>query len=214
MKLSEYFKTPIFYDLKPDFLNLLNFTDKYILEQKNSNIEKIKNRNKIYNKDLKDKGFHYHSTSLLNDNNFKDFHNFVLKKSYEILDTIGYDLTNYQLKYTESWVQEFSEKGCTYHKIHYHGNSHISGFYFLKSSYKTPKLYFLDPRTGHCTIKLPEKNEYDITYANDNIKWETEPGFLILFPSYLAHGFDVDYGIDPFRFIHINIKAIEKNLLT
>ena len=38
----------------------------------------------------------------------------------------------------------------------------------------------------------------------------TEPGALVIFPGYLEHEFAVDYGKDPFRFIHFNIMALPK----
>ena len=38
-------------------------------------------------------------------------------------------------------------------------------------------------------------------------KLKIKPGKLVLFNSYLPHQFDVDDGVDPFRFIHFNIQA-------
>ena len=39
------------------------------------------------------------------------------------------------------------------------------------------------------------------------------PGTLIIFPGYLEHEFSVDFGIEPFRFIHWNIKQYQKRWL-
>ena len=58
-------------------------------------------------------------------------------------------------------------------------------------------------------MKLPEKNKDDITDATDILNLKPSPGTLIMFPSYLAHGYQVDLGIEPFRFIHFNLRAIE-----
>ena len=33
-----------------------------------------------------------------------------------------------------------------------------------------------------------------------------------MFPGYLEHEFTVDYGIEPFRFIHWNIQAVPKGM--
>jgi hypothetical protein len=33
---------------------------------------------------------------------------------------------------------------------------------------------------------------------------------LVLFPSFLEHKYSIDYGIEPFRFINFNLKAIKK----
>ena len=32
---------------------------------------------------------------------------------------------------------------------------------------------------------------------------------MIIFPGYVPHEFAVDAGIEPFRFIHFNIKVVE-----
>ena len=71
---------------------------------------------------------------------------------------MGYDMDNYNLIYTESWVQEFSFNGAGHHWFHTLSNNHISGFYFLKASDKTSKPFFQDPRTAHVPLKLKEDN--------------------------------------------------------
>ena len=53
----------------------------------------------------------------------------------------------------------------------------------------------------------------NITDASDYINFKPVPGTLIMFPSYLSHGFQVDFGLQPFRFIHFNYRAIEKKYL-
>ena len=39
-----------------------------------------------------------------------------------------------------------------------------------------------------------------------------KPGTLIIFPGYLEHEYAVDFGIEPFRFIHWNIQAVPKEM--
>ena len=72
---------------------------------------------------------------------------------------------------------------------------------------------FQDPRTAHVPLKLKEKDSTKISNANDLVNYSTKPGSLIMFPAYMSHAYMVDHGIEPFRFIHINIRAIEKNVL-
>jgi hypothetical protein len=38
---------------------------------------------------------------------------------------------------------------------------------------------------------------------------QTKPGTMIIFPGYVPHEFAVDAGLEPFRFIHFNIKVVE-----
>jgi hypothetical protein len=37
---------------------------------------------------------------------------------------------DYELFWTECWVQHFAEKGGGHHEGHIHYDNHISGFYF------------------------------------------------------------------------------------
>tara|TARA_S200000501_G_C20722188_1_gene698944 strand:- start:685 stop:1086 length:402 start_codon:yes stop_codon:yes gene_type:complete len=123
-------------------------------------------------------------------------------------------MNNYNMIYTESWVQEFSFNGAGHHWFHTHGNNHISGFYFLKCGPNSSKPFFQDPRVAHVPLKLKEKDSTKITNANDLVNFNVKPGTLMLFPAYMSHAYMVDHGIEPFRFIHINMRAIEKNMLS
>jgi hypothetical protein len=61
-------------------------------------------------------------------------------------------------------------------------------------------------------MQLPEKNKEKITFINDLINYKIVPGTLLLFPAFVEHSFVIDAGINPFRFIHFNIQAINKNV--
>jgi uncharacterized protein (TIGR02466 family) len=210
---QEYFKSPVYNERKPEWVDHLNnLCDPYIIQarkdQEKNNTERLKLG---YKNDI---GMTYHSGPLEADSNFNEFHSYIASRSRWILDDMGYDMNNYNLIYTESWVQEFSFNGAGHHWFHTHSNSHISGFYFLKASQKTSRPMFQDPRTAHVPLKLKEKDSSKVTNANDIVNYTPEPGMLILFPAYLSHAYAVDHGIEPFRFIHINMRAIEKNMLT
>lgn len=182
--------------------NLNKYCDLYI--------KKARENNKKYLINDRDFGVTHHSTSLVSDNNFKDFTNYVLETSYKILNEQGYDLTEYFLSVRELWVQEFSTEGGGNHNTHTHWNGHLSGFYFLKCSPNTSKPVFHDPRPGKIMIQLPEKKITEITEASEKIHLNLKPGTFVFFNSYLPHEFPVDHGIDPFRFIHFNIQALPK----
>jgi uncharacterized protein (TIGR02466 family) len=210
---QEYFKSPVYNERKPEWVDHLNkLCDPYVAQarkdQEKNNTERLKLG---YKNDI---GMTYHSGPLEADSNFNEFHSYIASRSRWILDDMGYDMNNYNLIYTESWVQEFSFNGAGHHWFHTHSNSHISGFYFLKASQKTSRPMFQDPRTAHVPLKLKEKDSSKVTNANDIVNYTPEPGMLILFPAYLSHAYAVDHGLEPFRFIHINMRAIEKNMLT
>ena len=72
MYINNYFTTPIWTEIKPDFVKSLNkASDAYIKESKKSK------EGKLWMKNNGDFGRSWHSTSLLNDTQFMDFRNYV-----------------------------------------------------------------------------------------------------------------------------------------
>lgn len=206
MIVSEYFKTPIWADDKPEWVkDLIKITDPHIKKAKKKNDKLIK-KNK--NSDF---GIVHHSDSLFNDKKLETYKKYISENSFILLDWMGYDLTNYFLIFNDLWVQEFPVDGGGHHHTHIHSNSHITGFIYLKCTNSSSYPVFHDPRTGAVVLQLPEKNEANITCANERIHWKVKPGTIIFTPGYLAHEYVVQKG-DPFRFIHFNLQAIPKTL--
>jgi uncharacterized protein (TIGR02466 family) len=198
------FITPVYFNEKKEWLENLNkISDPYIIQAKKESLLKC-------NEDFVKV---YHSNSLVEDNNFKEFLHYINSNAFDILNNQGFNLTDYFLATTELWVQEFPSLGGGNHNTHTHWNGHISGFYFLKCSDKTSFPVFHDPRSGRVMNLLPEKDQSQITLASSSVNFKPEPGTFIFFNSYLQHEFVVDYGIDPFRFIHFNIQAFPKEIL-
>ena len=210
---SEYFASPVYVEEKPEWVDKLNnLSNPYIKQARDD--QKENNQKRLEHGYKNDIGMTYHSGPLEPDENFRFFHDYVAQKSRWCLDDMGYDMSHYSLVYTESWVQEFSFNGAGHHWFHTHCNNHISGFFFLKVSEKTSRPFFQDPRVAHVPLKLKEKDPSKITNANDLVNFNVKPGTLMLFPAYMSHAYQVDHGIEPFRFIHINIRAVEKNILS
>ena len=206
MEKVEFFNTSIWVEQKPEFLKSLNkASNKYVAD--------ARKREKEYIKRYGDFGRSYHSTPLTMDNDFLDFRNYIVKKSWEYLDNQGYDLSNYKPLLSELWVQEFAKKGGGHHSAHIHWNQHVSGFYFLKCSDETSYPVFHDPRTGARATKLKMKPGSAVFNGTELVHFKPKPGTLIIFPGFLEHEFVVDHGIKPFRFIHFNIQAILEDLI-
>ena len=197
-KVDHYFTTPIWVFEKEKWVNKVNkVCDKYIKE--------------AYKRDKKGKddfGHSYHSSPLIGNPKLKELHDWVGATSHNFLDSMGYDMKNHSLFYTESWVQEFNKNGGGHHNSHVHGNNHVSAFYYLKCSDKTSMPVFHDPRIGAKMMKLPEKDSKQITMANDKIHYIPKPGTLIFIPAYLEHEYGIDNGKEDFRFIHFNLQAV------
>ena len=205
MQITEYFKTPIWIEDKPEFVKSLN-------KASNQYIKDARKREKEFIKKHGDFGRSYHSTPLTMDNNFLDFRNYVGQKSWEFLDWQGFDMQQYTTMFSELWVQEFAKKGGGHHSAHVHWNQHVSGFYFLKCSDKTSYPIFHEPRTGARATKLKMKPGNGVFHGTELVHFKPKPGTLIIFPGYMEHEYAVDFGIEPFRFIHWNIQAVPKEM--
>ena len=213
LNLEQYFPCPIWWADQPKFVNKLNkASDKYIKDSQKNLKKQIDERNKKFG-DKGDMGHVFHSTSLIGDPKFKDLQNYVGATSYNLLEEMGFDLTDYLVFTTEMWVQEFAKKGGGHHTLHTHWNGHMSGFYFLKASEATSLPIFEDPRPGNIMNLLPEKDKLKVTHASSQIHYKVQPGRMIFFPSYMPHQYVVDMGYEPFRFIHWNCQAIPKGVL-
>ncbi len=208
MYINNYFVTPVWTEKKTDFVKSLNkASDPYIKEAK-------KNKEaKAHLKAHGDFGRSWHSTQLLSDTKFMDFRNYVGQKCWEFLDHSGFDMSKYTTFFEQCWVQEFAKKGGGHHSAHIHWNTHVNGFYFLKCSDKTSFPIFHEPRTGARATKLKMKPDLKGVWpGSELIHFKPTPGTLIIFPGFLEHEFSVDFGIEPFRFIHWNIQAVPKEM--
>ena len=211
---SPIFQSAIYRTEAPQYLDLLNLVcDPFIVEAKKKTAPQITSREAKAGKDIGDIGLSYHTENLMKQAELYQFRRFIKSTSENILDAQGYDLKDYDLKFTEMWCQEFASKGGGHHDTHIHWNNHISGFYFLKCSNKTSAPLFHDPRAGKMMTQLPEKDRNIVTLATEKVLLRPKPGTVMFFNSYLPHQFAVDNGVDPFRFIHFNLQAIPKNVL-
>ena len=213
-----YFGSPIYTINKPEWLNQTNkVCDDYIREAYNIESPRMKERKQILNeKDLakvKDHGLSYHSLPLTNNPELKDLQEFIGNTAWNIMDSQGFDMSQYTIFFKEFWVQEFSKNGGGYHDTHIHSDSHISGFYFLKCSDKTSYPLFHDPRPGALMTKLILKDDSQISLGQDLVNYKPKPGTMIFFNSYLPHQYIVDDGIEPFRFIHFNLHAVRNEIV-
>ena len=211
---SPIFQSAIYRTEAPQYLDLLNLIcDPFIVEAKKKTAPQIVSREAKAGKDIGDIGLSYHTENLMKQAELYQFRRFIKSTSENILDAQGYELKDYDIKFTEMWCQEFANQGGGHHDTHIHWNNHISGFYFLKCSDRTSAPLFHDPRAGKMMTQLPEKDRNVVTLATEKVLLRPKPGTVMFFNSYLPHQFAVDNGVDPFRFIHFNLQAIPKNVL-
>ena len=109
---SQYFTSPIYHIEIPEWVGRINkICDKYIKDAEKRNKPIIKEREKKYKKKIGDFNMSHHSTSMIGDPSLKEFTDYVGATSWNVLDNFGYDMSGYELMWTELWVQEFSKKG-------------------------------------------------------------------------------------------------------
>jgi len=197
---TQTFSTPIYSFENKKFLELDNIFDNYINYAIKRDSVKFKNKT--------DFGWSYHSEKLTGDTDLTEFQSFIEDKCFDLLNRQGYDLSKHKLRFDDFWVQQFSKSGGGHQDTHIHGNSHMSGFYFLRCSEKTSFVKFHDPRPAKMATQLPEKNEDNVTLASKQIHIKPMTGHFVFFNSYLPHQFTIDDGTDDFRFVHFNVQAI------
>ena len=187
------FNTPIYVYENKKFLLLDDIFTNYITYA-------IQRDSKSF-KEKTDFGWSYHSEQLTGDTVLHEFQTLIEDKCFELLNNQGYDLSKYRLRFDDFWVQQFSKSGGGHQNTHIHGNSHMSGFYFLRCSDKTSYIKFHDPRPAKMATQLPEKNEDIITSASKEVHITPKPGHFVFFNSFIPHQFTVDDGSDDFRFV-------------
>ena len=188
-----------------DFINVCDeHTDQAI-----SNTKKlIDERNKKFKTDVKDHGMSYHSgAEMYKDERFSNYELLIRNTARNILENQGFDLFDYSIDYTEMWIQKFAYEGGGHQDTHVHWDNHISGFYFVECSDRTSRPIFHDPRPARMMLNLPIKDHSKLCPAMERQIVPVKSGTMLLFNSWLPHSFSVDNGIDPFRFIHFNLRA-------
>ena len=201
-----YFSSPIWFENAIGFLDVVTkvCTECVEIEKKQAS-KKIKSKN--------DFGYIYQSGGLEKISDLSQFVEYVGKRSWDFLDSQGFDLSNHNLIFKDMWYQEFPKQGGGVQESHAHSNIHVSGFYFIESNDKSTRPVFTDPRAGALMTKLPMKETKDICHASTNINFIPQPGTLMIFNGYLPHAFPLVSGKEPFKFIHFNLQAVPQGAI-
>jgi uncharacterized protein (TIGR02466 family) len=122
-------------------------------------------------------------------------------KGASILKEQGYLTDEYEFYVSGMWGQEFA---CTGSNImHVHGDSQISGFYFLEVPEGGSYPIFDDPRSGKRMADLWPMASDEITMATPQIHFNNvQAGTMMLFNSWLPHMITPNHSNNPTKFIH------------
>ena len=147
-------------------------------------------------------------SSSMFDDQLSPLLNFIARSSFEMLADQGYDMTNLSTRVSEFWGQEFLKHGQ--HIEHVHGNgAQVTRFYFVNIPQGCSLPIFFDPRAGKKQINLRQSDESQLTYASEHATFQIEAGDLMLFNSWLPHGFTRHESEEPLQFIHFNVVVDE-----
>ena len=151
--------------------------------------------------------------NLLDDiKKYSDFENFILKSSkYFIKDIIGNEID--ELVVTDCWINICGNGG--HQPFHNHGNSYISGTYYLNYD---PKIHsnlrfnspfkFKDPGVQFMELNIDKYTQFNSKDVTCNFINE---GMLVLWPSNLIHGYSDNSGEDR---ITVSMNIMPKRIKT
>ena len=198
METWNYFSSPVYITTILEYIDVA----RSISEEYLSKIKSTNQFNRLYPT--------YQTDNFYQDPKILTLSTEIIKLGSNILDGQGYDLSNYELKFTEFWCQEHHFGGGQERHVHGYGNV-LTGFYFLECPENSCKLIIHEPRSAkEFGTYLPEKNINDGTDASQAINFSPIPGQLIITNSHLPHSFSKNESDEVFKMIHFNITAIYK----
>jgi len=131
-------------------------------------------------------------SSILYEDIFDDLREWICHNAvYYIQSIIGYSTTD-EVLITDSWIN-ISREGAFQHP-HYHTNSYVSGTYYISLDKESSPLEFyysdIAPFAQQQSLILEKKN---CTKYNSNVIVNVEEGDLVMWPSHLTHGFNINH---------------------
>jgi len=136
----------------------------------------------------------------------QNFIKLILPNIEKVINDMNWDNNKQSIKITEMWA--IVNKGGAENSRHHHGNSSISGAYYVRAPINSGDIVFYDPRPApvysHPLAKTP-----NALNAMVNSISPVEGG-LILFPSYLDHSVNPNLSKEERIVISFNISFYVK----
>ena len=114
--------------------------------------------------------------------------NIITKFLYEVFDNTIHNTFKNRFAITNHWINV--NQPTTYNVIHRHPNSVLSGVYYIQTPNNSGNIFFENPHMFESFLELNSyKEEEQGFFHQHSLKYcKPEEGLLILFPSHLAHG--------------------------
>ena len=147
------------------------------------------------------KGWHSKDFDL-NDKDPQNFIKFILPAIEQVMDDMSWEKQKQTAKINNMWA--IINTGGSANLRHQHGNSTISGAYYVRAPENSGDIVFYDPRPApvysHPNISGPN-------FLNAQVNGITpKEGALVLFPSFLDHSVNENKSNDERIVISFNIR--------
>ena len=154
------------------------------------------------------KGWHSKDFDL-NDKDPQNFIKFILPAIEQVMDDMSWEKQKQTAKINNMWA--IINTGGSANLRHQHGNSTISGAYYVRAPENSGDIVFYDPRPAP-VYSYPNIDKPNILNAQVN-GVNPKEGALVLFPSYLDHSVNENLSKDERIVISFNIRIAFKNNL-
>tara|TARA_A100001011_G_scaffold217090_1_gene225049 strand:- start:2948 stop:3544 length:597 start_codon:yes stop_codon:yes gene_type:complete len=187
------FPTPIWTMQLNNYENVNELMFNYIKSQQKSNEIGI-NKSNV-------KGWHSKDFDL-NDKDPQTFIAFILPAIEQVMTDMNWDKIKQTAKINNMWA--IINRGGSANLRHQHGNSTISGAYYVRAPINSGDIIFYDPRPAP-VYSHPNVTNPNILNAQVNGVSPKE-GALVLFPSYLDHSVNENKSVEERIVISFNIR--------
>tara|TARA_A100001011_G_scaffold338776_1_gene369801 strand:+ start:1853 stop:2455 length:603 start_codon:yes stop_codon:yes gene_type:complete len=152
------------------------------------------------------KGWHSKDFNL-SDKEIMNFINLILPSIEKLMDDMSWDKVKQIAKINNMWA--IINTGGAANLRHQHGNSTISGAYYVRAPQNSGDIVFYDPRPAavysHPNVKNPNLLNAQVNGISP------KEGALVLFPSYLDHSVNENISNEERIVISFNIRINIKN---
>ena len=147
------------------------------------------------------RGWHSHDFDL-NDNGPQKFINFILPAIQQVMTDMNWEKNKQIAKINNMWA--IINTGGSGNLRHQHGNSTISGAYYVRAPMNSGDIVFYDPRPAPV---YSHPNVVNPNLLNAQVNGITpKEGALVLFPSYLDHSVNENKSDEERIVISFNIR--------
>ena len=194
IKPNLFFPTPVW------TLQIDNY--KNVNEEMHAYIKELQNKDQIGISKSNLKGWHSKDFNL-NEKQPQDFISFIYSSIEQVMHDMNWDKLKQITKINNMWA--IINTGGSANLRHQHGNSTISGAYYIRAPENAGDIIFYDPRPApiysHPNAVSPNSLNAQINGISP------KEGALVLFPSYLDHSVNENKSNEERIVISFNIRV-------